>query len=165
MDSRRKILLLHQEKRIKMIELKVKHYRDLTIDELHDIYRLRAEVFVVGQNCVYQDIDGKDKTSYHLWMHDEGGIQAYLRVLPPGATFEDASIGRVLSIKRRQGLATTLVKEGIKVAKEKFMAERITIEAQHYVRSLYDKLGFKQVSDVFMEEGIPHIKMTLETLK
>ncbi len=144
------------------MKLQMKHYQDLTLDELHDIYRLRVAVFVVEQNCPYQEIDGKDKTAWHLWLEDDAGLMfAYLRVLPPGVSFDDASIGRVICTKRRQGWATILMKEGIRVAKEKFGAGKITIEAQVYARTLYEKVGFVQTSEEFLEDGIPHIKMTL----
>jgi len=145
------------------MELKVKHYKELTTDELHDIYRYRVAVFVVEQNCPYQEVDGNDKVSYHLWLEDKGEIVAYLRVLPAGTTFEDVSIGRMICTRRRQGLATQLLEEGIKLAVAKFQAERITIEAQVYARSLYEKVGFVQTSDPFLEDGIPHIMMTLKT--
>jgi len=143
------------------MKLVIKHYRELTLDELHDIYRLRVAVFVVEQNCPYQELDGNDKVAYHLWLEDAEGIHAYLRVLPPHVTFEDASIGRVVSVRRHQGLASRLIQEGIRIAKEQFGANSITIEAQVYARSLYEKAGFVQVSDEFLEDGIPHIKMTL----
>ena len=147
------------------MEIVTRHYDELTADELYDILRLRSAVFVVEQNCVYQDLDGKDKASYHLWLRDDGGeIVAYVRVLPQGISFDDAaSIGRVVCIKRRRGYATMLIREGIRLAQEKFSARRISIEAQLYARSLYEKLGFVQVSDEFLEDGIPHIKMTWET--
>jgi ElaA protein len=146
------------------MELNVKQYKELTLDELHDIYRYRVSVFVVEQNCPYQEIDGNDKVSWHLWLEDKGEMVAYLRVLPAGTTFEDVSIGRMICTRRRQGLATQLLREGIKLAVEKFHAERITIEAQVYVRGLYEKVGFVQTSDEFLEDGIPHIKMTLEII-
>lgn len=146
------------------MELKIKHYKELTLDELHDIYRYRVSVFVVEQNCPYQEIDGNDKVSWHLWLEDKGEMVAYLRVLPAGTTFEDVSIGRMICTRRRQGLTTQLLREGIKLAVEKFHAERITIEAQVYARGLYEKVGFVQTSDEFLEDGIPHIKMTLEII-
>ena len=146
------------------MELNVKQYKELTLDELHDIYRYRVSVFVVEQNCPYQEIDGNDKVSWHLWLEDKGEMVAYLRVLPAGTTFEDLSIGRMICTRRRQGLATQLLREGIKLAVEKFHAERITIEAQVYARGLYEKVGFVQTSDEFLEDGIPHIKMTLEII-
>lgn len=141
------------------MELILKHFRELTLDELADIYRLRVSVFVVEQNCPYQEIDAADKTAYHLYLKDGDGIQAYARVLPPGTTFETCSIGRVLSKKRRCGLGTQIVNAAIAAAKEKFSADVITIEAQVYARSLYEKAGFIQISDEFLEDGIPHILM------
>ena len=141
------------------MELILKHFRELTLDELADIYRLRVSVFVVEQNCPYQEIDAADKTAYHRYLKDEDGIQAYARVLPPGTTFETCSIGRVLSKKRRCGLGTQIVNAAIAAAKEKFSADIITIEAQVYARSLYEKAGFIQISDEFLEDGIPHILM------
>ena len=141
------------------MELILKHFRELTLDKLADIYRLRVSVFVVEQNCPYQEIDAADKTAYHLYLKNEDGIQAYARVLPPGTTFETCSIGRVLSKKRRCGLGTQIVNAAIAAAKEKFSADIITIEAQVYARSLYEKAGFIQISDEFLEDGIPHILM------
>ena len=107
------------------MELIIKHYKDLTTDELWEIYKLRADVFIVEQVCPYQDIDEFDKVSYHLYMKDGDGIQAYLRVLPANTVFEAPSIGRVISMKRRQGIGTLLVKEGMKTACEEFNAGEI----------------------------------------
>lgn len=143
------------------MELKIKHYKELTLDELHDIYRYRVAVFVVEQNCPYQEVDGNDKVSWHMWLEDKGEMIAYLRVLPAGTTFDDVSIGRMICTRRRQGWATLLLQEGIKLAVEKFQADKITIEAQVYARSLYEKVGFVQASEEFLEDGIPHIIMTL----
>ena len=93
------------------------------------IYKLRIAVFVVEQNCPYQDIDGWDSHAYHLWLKDEEGVQAYLRVLPQNTLYDDASLGRVISVKRRCGLATRLLQEGIALAREKFGAKRLIIGA------------------------------------
>ena len=144
------------------MELHIKRYNELTRDELYEIMKARIEVFVVEQNCPYPEIDGKDIGAYHVWLSENNEIAAYLRVLDKGVSFEDASLGRVLSTKRRCGLGTAIVKEGIRVAKEMFGAERITIEAQTYVKELYEKCGFVQVSDEFLDVGIPHVKMVLE---
>ena len=144
------------------MELVIKHFNDLTLKELHEIYKVRTAVFVVEQKCPYQEVDDADLVSYHLYLKDEQGIQAYIRVIPKGVTMEEVSIGRVISLKRRQGLASKLLKEGIKLAKEKFNATCIEIEAQVYVRTLYEKVGFKQVSEPFLEDGIEHIKMRLD---
>lgn len=144
------------------MKLYIQRFDDLPAGELYEILRLRSQVFVVEQNCVYQDLDDKDRDAWHVYLKDEAGIQAYLRVLDRGVRFEDVSIGRVLSMKRRCGLGTRILQVGIRVAREKFAARRITIEAQVYARSLYEKQGFVQTSDEFLEDGIPHICMTLE---
>lgn len=139
----------------------VKHFDELTKDELVDIYKLRVEVFVVEQECPYQEVDEHDKYSYHVWLRDENGIQAYLRVLPKGRTYDDVSIGRVISMQRRSGLGSELLQEGIRIAKEKFNAGSITIGAQVYARKFYEKAGFVQISDEYLDVGIPHIDMRL----
>lgn len=144
-----------------MMNFIVKHYSELTADELYALLKARAEVFVVGQQCCYQDMDEKDKDAYHVWAEGDGGVVAYLRVLPPGVSFADCSIGRVLTIRRRSGVGTQLMREGIRVAKEKYGAARITIEAQVYVREFYESLGFVKCSDEFLDVGIPHIEMRL----
>jgi len=141
------------------MQLTIKHYTELTPDELYELLKVRSAVFVVEQECVYQDLDNKDKNAYHLWYHDKDGIAACLRVLAPGVSFEDCSIGRVLTIRRRIGLGTALMKEGIRIAEEKYHAAHIIIEAQVYAREFYEKLGFVKCSDEFLEDGIPHIRM------
>lgn len=143
-----------------MLRYEIKHYSVLSKDDLFEIMKLRVGVFVVEQKCPYMEIDEYDKVSYHVCLKDDNGrILAYLRVLPPGCTFKDASIGRVIAAERRKGYGTMIVKMGINVAKEKFNCDRIVIEAQTYARSLYEKCGFVQSSDEFLEDGIPHIQM------
>ena len=144
------------------MNLVVKKFEELSVNELYDILKLRVDVFVVEQNCPYPEIDNKDKGAYHLWLEDEEGIAAYLRVLDKGVSFDDPAIGRVISARRRKGYGTILMKEGIRIAKEKYGAEKITIEAQVYARKFYENVGFKKVSEEFLEDGIPHIIMTLE---
>lgn len=141
------------------MELFVKHFSQLTRDELFEIYKLRVAVFIVEQQCAYPEVDDADRQAYHIWLRDEDGIQAYLRVLPAGATFDTVSIGRVIAVKRRCGLGSRIVAEGIRAAKEKFGARVITIEAQTYAKGLYEKAGFIQSSEEFLEDGIPHIRM------
>ena len=141
------------------MELIVKHFNDLSIDELFAIYKLRVSVFVVEQGCPYQEVDDADRAAYHVWLQDEGAIQAYLRVLPARAAFDEVSIGRVIAAKRRCGLGSRILRAGIQVAKEKFSASRIRIEAQVYAQKLYEKAGFVQVSKEFLEDGIPHVQM------
>ena len=144
------------------MELVIKHFSELTAEELMQIYKLRIAVFVVEQNCPYQDIDGWDSRAYHLWLKDEDGIQAYLRVLPQGTVYEDASLGRVISIKRRCGLATRLLQEGIALAREKFGAKRLIIGAQTYACPVYEKVGFVRTDYEYIEDGIPHVRMIQE---
>lgn len=144
------------------MDIIIKHFDDLSARELFEIYKLRVSVFVVEQKCPYQEVDDADKEAYHVMLRDEGGIQAYARVLPPGAYFEDAAIGRVIAVKRRCGLGSRVVSAAIDAAHEKFSAQRISLEAQVYAKSLYEKLGFVQTSEPFLEDGIPHMKMTLE---
>lgn len=144
------------------MELVVKHFSELTAEELFEIYKLRVSVFVVEQNCPYQEVDDADKAAYHLWLKDDDGIEAYARLLPAGTVFPTAAIGRVIAVKRRLGLGSRIVSAAIDLAKEKYRADKITIEAQSYARTLYEKLGFRQTSDEFLEDGIPHIQMQLE---
>lgn len=143
------------------MQLVIKHFDELSARELFEIYKLRVSVFVVEQACPYQEVDDADKRAYHLVLRDGDGICAYARVLPPGESFDDASIGRVIAVRRRCGLGSRIVSAAIAAAREKFAAETITIEAQTYARGLYEKLGFRQTSEEFLEDGIPHIKMTL----
>ena len=145
-----------------MMELVIKHFDELSTQELFEIFKLRVSVFVVEQNCPYQEVDDADKNAYHVYLKDDTGIQAYLRVLPKGVTFDEISIGRVIAVKRRRGLGSLILSEGIKVVKERLGAESIVIEAQVYARELYEKAGFVQSSSEFLEDGIPHIKMTLQ---
>ena len=141
------------------MELICKHFTQLTRDELFQIYKLRVAVFIVEQQCAYPEIDDADQVAWHLWLQDGDGIAAYLRVLPPGATFDTASLGRVIAVKRRQGLGSRIVAAGIRAAQEQFGTQTITIEAQTYARSLYERAGFVQTSQEFLEDGIPHIRM------
>ena len=144
------------------LTLQVKRFRELTVDELYEILRLRVSVFVVEQQCPYPELDGLDKTALHVWLRDESGIQAYLRVMDKSETREYVSIGRVLSVRRREGLATRLLQEAVRLARTELHAENIYLEAQVYAKSLYEKQGFRQISDAFLEDGIPHVKMLLE---
>mgnify|MGYP000956873338 FL=1 len=144
------------------MDLVIKQFEELSTDELYEILKARVAVFVVEQNCAYQEIDNKDRYSYHVFLKDDTGIKAYLRVIDKGVSFEEVSIGRVLTLKRGCGLGSKILAEGIKAAKERMNADRIKIEAQTYAKGFYAKAGFKQVSEEFLEDGIPHIQMVLE---
>lgn len=143
------------------MDLVVKEFNQLTAHELYDIMKARVDIFVVEQECPYPELDNKDQSATHVWLQDQDGIQAYLRVLPAGISFEEVALGRVIARKRRCGLATKLLEVGIQIAKEKYSADAIKIEAQVYAKSLYESVGFKQTSDEFLEDGIPHVEMVL----
>lgn len=142
--------------------LHVKPYHELTRDELYAILRLRVAVFVVEQNCPYMELDGLDRDALHLWLEDEDGIEAYLRVLDRGVENENVAIGRVIARKRRCGLGSRILAEGIRAARQVFDADQIYLEAQTYARGLYEKQGFRQISEEFLLDGIPHIQMILD---
>ena len=139
------------------MELVVKHFSELSAEELFEIYKLRVSVFVVEQKCAYQEVDDADRAAYHLWLKEGEKIVAYARVLPPGAAFPTAAIGRVIAVKRRCGLGSKIVEAAVNVAKTRLCADKITIEAQVYARSLYEKYGVRQTSEEFLEDGIAHI--------
>lgn len=144
------------------MDLVVKRFEELSLKELYEIMQVRVAVFVVEQNCAYQEIDDKDPYAYHVFLKDDTGIKAYLRVIDRGISFEEISIGRVLTRKRKCGLGSRILSEGIRVARERMNADKIRIEAQSYAKGFYAKAGFKQVSEEFLEDGIPHIQMLLE---
>lgn len=144
------------------MELVIKHFTELSVDELYDILKARVDVFVVEQKCPYPEIDGKDKEAYHLFLRDEQGIAAYLRVLGEGVSFPEPALGRILTTRRGEGLGARIVRDGIAFVNDKFSANKIRIEAQVYAREFYEKLGFRQCSEPFMDEGIEHIEMFLQ---
>ena len=146
------------------MELRVKRFHELTTDELYRILKLRVSVFVVEQNCPYQELDDRDRDALHVWFEDQDGIQAYLRILDRGAVSEHVAIGRVIAVKRRRGTGSRIVSEGIRIAKECFGTEKIYVEAQVYAKGMYEKLGFREISDEFTEDGIPHVKMLLDCI-
>ena len=117
---------------------------------------------MVEQKCAYQEIDDMDREAYHLWFEDDDGIEAYLRLMPAGVARDEVSLGRVIAVKRRCGLGSKVVAQGIRFAKEKLEASEIVIEAQTYVRKMYESLGFRAESEEFLEDGIHHIRMRLK---
>ena len=145
-----------------MIEpiLHQKTFKELTTDELYELLRVRSEVFVVEQNCVYQDMDGDDQKSIHLWLTVADMIVALARVCPAGTHMKEISIGRVITTERGKGYGKQIMLYAIDAAIEHFCATLIDIEAQEYAKGFYESVGFKQSSDTFMLDGIPHIRMT-----
>lgn len=152
------MLLLRSDSLMRRI---LKSFSQLSADELFAIYKLRVAVFVVEQKCAYQEVDEVDKASYHLWYEDEDGIEAYLRIIPAGLTRKEVSLGRVIAVKRRCGLGTKIVSDAISFAKKELKTKEIVIEAQTYVKLLYEQLGFRVESEEFFEDGIPHVQMRL----
>ena len=143
-----------------MLSLHIKCFNELTVDELYEILRVRSEVFVVEQDCVYQDLDGDDKASIHIWLTEGDEVVAVCRVCPAGTHMDQVSIGRVVTTKRGKGFGKRIMLEGIKAARRHFGVNRIDIKAQEYARGFYERVGFRQSSDTFMLDGIPHIRMT-----
>ncbi len=144
-----------------MIQIEVKTFDELTTQELYNLLRLRSEVFVVEQDCVYQDIDGKDKKALHMIGNKEGEIVAYARIFRAGDYSEEASIGRVVVQKeqRKYGYGKDIMKDSIRVVGERFKESTIRVSAQLYLERFYHELGFEQVGDGYLEDGIPHIGM------
>lgn len=140
-----------------------KNFDSLSTKELYAILQLRSEVFVVEQNCAYQDVDNKDLKSFHLMAFDGAVLVAYSRILPPRLSFEEASIGRVITAPshRRKGIGVTLIEKAIESTSATFGAQAIKIGAQLYLKKFYQSFGFVQTSVVYLEDGIEHIDMLL----
>ena len=139
--------------------LHIKTFKQLTVDELYELLRVRSEVFVVEQDCMYQDMDGDDKQAIHVWLTEDQKVVALARVCPAGVHLPTISIGRVISTVRGKGYGKQIMLAAIDVAVEHFGATNIDIEAQEYAKGFYEGVGFEQTSDIFMLDGIPHIKM------
>ena len=143
------------------MEIKVKIYQDLAVDELYAIMALRAAVFVVEQNCVYQDLDYKDQKALHVmgWINDK--LVAYTRLFGPGDYFEQASIGRVIVSMDQRGhnYGHQIMSASINVITQHYKTDRIDISAQTYLEQFYTAHGFLPSGEEYLEDGIPHIKM------
>ena len=143
------------------LQFQIKPFSELTLEELYSILRLRAQVFVVEQNCVYQDMDGKDKKALHVLGKKEYGLIGYARCFPPGAYFEEAAIGRVLidSEHRKYGYGHQLLDASIKAIEGHFGTSTIKLSAQTYLTRFYEAHGFKKIGGEYLEDGIPHTAM------
>lgn len=142
----------------------LKTFEQLTNMELYNILKERTEVFVVEQNCPYPEVDGKDVQSLHLFKEENGMIIAYLRILPKGVSYEELSIGRVLVKKeyRGQKIAHQLMSEALHIIHHELMETTVKIQAQQYLRKFYESFGFEAISDMYLEDNIPHIDMLLK---
>lgn len=140
---------------------KMKKFDELSAEEIYEILRIRNQIFIVEQQCPYLDCDGRDMKSYHLFMENNNEIAAYLRIIEKGVSYNEISIGRVLvnSDYRGKGLARNMMKEAMKFINNQLNEDTIRIEAQAYLIDFYKSFGFKQISEVFLEDNIPHIEM------
>lgn len=147
------------------MELFIKDFDSLDIYELHDILQLRSEVFVVEQDCVYQDIDGKDHKALHVYGKQDGKIVTYTRCFPPGYYFDQAAIGRVVVHPdyRKNDLGKKIMRASIEAIEDTYQTSNITLSAQTYLGRFYSDLGFQAVGEEYLEDGIPHVKMIKKT--
>ena len=144
------------------MNLVVKKFEELTTKELYEILKARIEIFVVEQNCIYQDLDDIDYNSFHIFYEQDGKVIAYLRAFTKKDNESIIQIGRVLTIEHGNGLGKKILEASIHVIKDKTNANKIFMEAQKYASGFYEKFGFKITSDEFLEDGIPHVNMELE---
>ncbi|HIC30535.1 MAG TPA: GNAT family N-acetyltransferase [Flavobacteriaceae bacterium] len=144
-----------------MLNIKVKSFSQLSTKELYDLLQLRSEVFVVEQDCVYQDIDGKDQKALHILGFKDEILVAYTRIFKPGDYFELASIGRVV-VKENQRMhkyGYDIMAASIQAIKAEYNQTKIKISAQCYLKRFYNNLGFFEVGEQYLEDGIPHVAM------
>ena len=144
-----------------IMKLITKHFTELTTTELYEILKARAEIFVVEQNCIYQDLDDIDYRSLHIFYEENGKVMSYLRAFEKDPVSKIVQIGRVLTLTHGIGLGGKLLKEGLSQIKEKMNPSSIYIEAQCYATGFYEREGFVISSDEFLEDGIPHVEMIL----
>lgn len=139
----------------------IKTFKELTTTELHDILQLRSQVFVVEQDCVYQDIDGKDKDALHVYAMKYDTLVAYTRCFAPGLYFEEAAIGRVVIPEdhRSFGYGHDIMKASMEAIASHYKTNRIKLSAQEHLKKFYESHGFSQVGEGYFEDGIPHIAM------
>ncbi len=144
-----------------------KEFNDLSVNELYAILKARVDVFVVEQACPFPEIDNYDQQSLHISLKNKNEILAYVRLLPKNSKYKEASIGRVLVVKehRGKGYAEAIMKEAINHIFNEWNNEEIFIQAQHYLVKFYASLGFKQITDVYLEDDIPHVDMILNITK
>ncbi len=139
----------------------IKPFHELTTAELYALLRLRSEVFVVEQNCVFLDQDNKDQAAWHLMGWHDNELVAYVRILPPGMAYELPSIGRVVTSHeyRGSGAGKELMNEAIEKTTARYPDMPIKIGAQLYLKKFYQSLGFEQSSEIYLDDGIEHIEM------
>ena len=143
-------------------QLHIKTFDQLTTSELYELLRIRSEVFVVEQDCVYQDVDNNDQTAIHIWLTKDGKTVAMCRICPEGTKLASTSIGRVITTERGKGYGMLIMKIAINSVMERIpAADHIEIEAQLTKQKFYERLGFVAISEPFMMEGLMHLEMKL----
>lgn len=145
----------------KNMEITAKMFEDLSTEELYEILQARAKVFVVEQNCVYQDMDGLDDRAIHVTGRENGNLSAYLRIFRVQGEPGVFQIGRVLTLRRGAGLGTELLQAAISLCRDMLHAKEIRLESQCYCERFYEISGFSACSEPFIDDGIPHIWMKL----
>lgn len=146
------------------IKFEIKQFKKLSTKELYQLLRLRSEVFVVEQNCVYQDVDDKDEKALHVLGFYQDKLVAYARAFNKHDYFENASIGRVVVAQhyRNKNFGVDLMKASVKAVADNFNTTTIEISAQEYLQQFYESLGFVKTSEMYLEDDIPHIRMKKE---
>lgn len=141
-----------------------KPFEKLTNDELYALLKLRVDVFVVEQDCPYPELDNYDQQAIHYFLKINEEFAAYVRILPSNSKYEEVSIGRVLVLKkfRRQGYAQQIMQKAIDYVMNEWKETRIKVQGQEYLKDFYSGFGFEQVSESYLEDGIPHIDMIWE---
>ncbi len=146
------------------MEIKVKSFQELTTQELYEILALRAEVFVVEQNCAYQDVDGKDMKALHIMGLRDGFLVAYARIFKAGDYFKEASIGRIVvkPAQRSLGYGRQIVTASEEAIRNCYHTNRIKLSAQSYLKDFYEDMGYRSSGEEYLEDGIPHVAMIKE---
>lgn len=149
-----------------MITYEIKAFEALTNQELYDVIKLREEIFVLEQNCVYVDCDGYDPVCRHMLVKDQEQIVGTLRIVPAGTKYVDLSIGRVVvdQAYRRQGIADSMMQEALRFIRDHESVSTVVLSAQVAIKGLYERSGFKVISDVYLEDGIDHVRMRFDDL-
>ena len=143
------------------------NFDTISKEELYDVLSLRQRVFIIEQDCFYEDLDYSDQVANHLLLYKDNKLIGYSRVFPPGIKYDAASIGRIVtdSDYREKGYGRIITQESIRFLKNNFPRSDIAISAQYRLVNFYEDLGFKKEGDVYLEDNIDHIKMTLEANK
>lgn len=145
------------------MKFELKKFSELTSRELYNLIKIRQSVFIVEQDCPYEDLDNKDQEALHLMGYERDKLVLYARIFAPGILFSEASIGRILVIKqyRSKGLGVSLMNKALEIIKSDFGNISVRLEAQTYLNSFYKKFGFKNSGEEYLEDGIPHISMVV----